>query len=206
MAWFNGRVHSLALFAALALVVTFTPGPATALVVRSALRGGSQAALRATLGNSLGVLGWGAASALGVAALVQASALAFLVLKLTGAAVLVWLGLQSLRRNDEAGARPRRDGHPFREGLVSACANPKLALFFVALFPQFLDRRGSTLAAGLLMASLVVALDLVWFSSLAFVIGRLRRALLDGRWQRRAEALSGSVMVGLGIRLALEAR
>ena len=162
---FNGGVHSFALFAGLALIVTLTPGPATALVMRSALRGGRRAAFLTTLGI-VGVLAWGAASAAGIAALVAASQVAFLVLKVAGAAVLIVLGLQSLRAG---AAKPERgvSGRPFRDGVVTALANPKLAVFFVALFPQFLKAGGrSTLATGLLMASFIVALDLVWYSIL----------------------------------------
>src|ERR1700674_1906405 len=91
-------MHSLAVFLGVAIVVTLTPGPATAMVVRSALRGGRRSALLTTLGNSVGVLAWGMASALGVSALIAASEVAFLVLKVGGAVVLVCLGVQSFRR------------------------------------------------------------------------------------------------------------
>lgn len=205
-------MHDLGVFVGVAVVVTATPGPATATVVRSALRGGRRAAFLTTLGNSAGVLFWGAASALGVSALVAASEAAFVVLKVTGAVVLVWLGVQSFRR-----PRPAREGErrgaargssrrAFRDGLVTALANPKLAVFFVALFPQFLERGHSTLGAGLAMAATIVSLDLVWFSLLALAVTRLRRALAEGPWQRRLERLTGSVMAALGLRLALESR
>jgi threonine/homoserine/homoserine lactone efflux protein len=177
------------------------------MVVRSALRGGRRSAFLTTLGNSVGVLFWGIASAVGVSALIAASEAAFLALKIGGAVVLVWLGVQSLRRRR---GRVAHDGgtwtpHAFRDGLVTAFANPKLAIFFVALFPQFLERGHATLETGIGMAGLIVALDLVWFSALAFVIARARRAFASGPWQRRLERLTGSVMVGLGLRLALEA-
>ncbi len=132
-------MHGLVLFAGLAVVLTLTPGPATALVIRSALRGGRRGALLTTLGNSVGVLFWGVASAAGIAALVSASEVAFLVLKVAGAAVLVVLGFQSWRRHEPADSR-RTTGRPFRDGVVTSLANPKLAtVFFVALFPQFLS-------------------------------------------------------------------
>jgi threonine/homoserine/homoserine lactone efflux protein len=201
-------VATLSVFLGVAVIVTLTPGPATAMVVRSALRGGRRSAFLTTLGNSVGVLFWGIASAVGVSALITASEAAFLALKIGGAVVLVWLGVQSLRRRRE---RVADDGgtwtpHAFRDGLVTAFANPKLAIFFVALFPQFLERGHATLETGIGMAGLIVALDLVWFSALAFVIARARRAFVSGPWQRRLERLTGSVMVGLGLRLALEAR
>src|SRR6266566_1689907 len=92
-------VHGLAVFVGIAALVTLTPGPATAMVVRSALRGGRRSALLTTFGNSVGVLAWGVASALGVSALIAASEVAFLALKVGGAVVLVWLGVQSFRRS-----------------------------------------------------------------------------------------------------------
>jgi threonine/homoserine/homoserine lactone efflux protein len=193
-------------------VVTLTPGPATALVVRSALRGGRRSALLTTLGNSVGVLAWGVASALGVSALIAASEIAFLVLKVGGAVVLVWLGVQSFRRTrrDEKPAKRSGDdvwsSRAFRDGLVTCLANPKLAIFFVALFPQFLERGHSNLTTGLAMAGLIVALDLVWYSAVALAVTRLRRQFVDGPWQHRLERITGSLMVGLGLRLALESR
>jgi threonine/homoserine/homoserine lactone efflux protein len=201
-------VATLTVFLGVAVVVTLTPGPATAMVVRSALRGGRRSAFLTTLGNSLGVLFWGVASAVGVSALITASEAAFLALKIAGAVVLVWLGVQSLRRRREHVAHHvgTWTPHAFRDGLVTAFANPKLAIFFVALFPQFLERGHATLETGIGMAGLIVALDLVWFSALAFVIARARRAFVSGPWQRRLERLTGSVMVGLGLRLALETR
>lgn len=202
-------MHGLAVFLGVAVVVTLTPGPATATVIRSALRGGRRSALLTTLGNSLGVLFWGVASALGVSALIAASEVAFVVLKVGGAIVLVSLGVQSLlHRRAAPAARGLEAWSPraFRDGLVTSLANPKLAIFFVALFPQFLERGGSSLVAGIEMASLIVALDLVWYSLLALLVTRVRRAFADGPWQRRLERLTGSVMVGLGLRLALEPR
>ena len=203
-------MHGLAVFLGVAIVVTLTPGPATAMVVRSALRGGRRSALLTTLGNSVGVLAWGIASALGVSALIAASEVAFLVLKAGGAVVLVWLGVQSFRRSrrGEQAAKPGGEDvwspRAFRDGLVTCLANPKLAIFFVALFPQFLERGHSNLTTGLAMAGLIVALDLVWYSAVALAVTRLRRLFVDGPWQHRLERVTGSLMVGLGLRLALE--
>jgi len=200
------RMQSLGLFAGLAVVVTLTPGPATALVVRSTLRGGRRAAFLTTLGNSTGVLFWGAASAAGIAALVAASELAFVALKIGGAVVIVVLGIQSWRATPAAAAERRSTGRAFGDGVLTSLANPKLAVFFVALFPQFLSSGHSTLGAGLAMASFIVVLDLVWYSTLAVLVTRARRAIAQDRWSRRLERLSGGIMIGLGVRLALESR
>jgi threonine/homoserine/homoserine lactone efflux protein len=199
-------VHSLLLFAGVALLVTLTPGPATAMLIRSALRGGRRDALLTTFGNSVGIFFWGAASAAGVSALVDASEAAFVALKVAGGIVLVYLGVQSFRHRATPPAERRlRLGGPFREGVVTSLANPKLAVFFVALFPQFLARGQATVPLGLAMAGLIVSLDLIWFSTLAFVITRAKSAVAE-RWGRRIERVTGSVMIGLGLRVALETR
>src|SRR5436309_15516943 len=160
-------MHGLAAFIGIAVLVTLTPGPATAMVIRNALRGGRRSAFLTTLGNSLGVLFWGVASALGVSALISASEAAFLALKIGGAVVLVSLGIQSFVRSRRSLSAPPREDvwspHAFRDGVVTCLANPKLAIFFVALFPQFLERGRSSVVTGVGMAALIVALDLVWY-------------------------------------------
>src|SRR5918994_873716 len=103
-------------FIPVAVLVTITPGAATAMVIRSALRGGWRDGVRTIAGNSIGVIAWALLSIAGISALVAASEIAFLALKLTGAAVLIWLGIQSLRRTGREVVVERR-GRPFRDGL-----------------------------------------------------------------------------------------
>jgi threonine/homoserine/homoserine lactone efflux protein len=198
-------------FLPVAALLTITPGAATALVVRSAVRGGRRHALFTTTGNSVGVLAWGGFAAVGIAAIVATSAEAFTVVKIGGAVFLVAMGLQSLRGRheatpDRASPSSPSDRAALRDGLLTSIANPKLAVFFVALFPQFVPHGTPVLPAALAMAAIIVALDLVWYSTLAFFVSRARRAFVDGPWQRRVERLTGVVLVGLGVRLALERR
>jgi len=198
-------LRALVAFAPVAALLTVTPGAATALVVRSAATGGRRRALATTVSNSLGVLAWGCFAAMGVAAVVATSAEAFTAIKLVGAVVLVVLGLQSLRGHREDPARPApARGAPLRDGLVTSLANPKLAVFFVALFPQFVPDGAPVLPSALLMAAMVVSFDLVWYSALAYLVARARRAFVDGPWLARAQRFTGAVLVGLGVRLAFE--
>jgi threonine/homoserine/homoserine lactone efflux protein len=200
-------IRTLIAFAPVALLLSLAPGPATALVVRNAARGGRRHALFTTVGNSLGVLAWGCFAALGIAAVVAASAELFAVMKLVGAAFLVYLGIQSLRGRREARVpRPAARRSALRDGLVTSIANPKLAAFFVALFPQFVPRGAPVLPSALLMACTIVAVDLLWYSALAYLVARARRAFVEGPWLRRFERVTGAVLVGLGVRLALERR
>jgi threonine/homoserine/homoserine lactone efflux protein len=198
---------SLLAFAPVAVVLTITPGAGTAMVVRSAVRGGPRRALVTTIGNSIGVLAWGCFAAVGIAAIVATSAEAFTAIKLVGAVVLLILGLQSLRgrRAAETVAAPE-GGAPLRDGLVTSLANPKLAVFFAALFPQFVPDGASVLVSALSMAAMIVAFDLVWYSTLAYLVARARRVFVEGPWLARAERVTGAVLVGLGVRLALERR
>lgn len=189
-------------FLLVALVVCVTPGPATALVLRTAARDGRRAAFAAIVGNELGVLGWAGLSALGVSALIVASQVAYDVLRFGGAAVLIALGVRSLvRRSAELPAPPRLRG--WRVGLLSSAANPKLAVFFVALFPQFLTPGTAVLPAALAMAAVVALFDFIWFGALAWTVDRAGR-ILRPRVRTLLERTTGAVMIALGLRVAID--
>jgi threonine/homoserine/homoserine lactone efflux protein len=200
-------MRSLPEFLLIAIVVTITPGPATATVIRVAARDGRRAATSAIAGNAGGVLAWGVLSAVGVSSLVVASQIAYDALRIGGAVVLIGLGVRSLARRAPARAcRGRAEaGGGWRIGLVTSLANPKLAVFFVALFPQFLSRDAAVLPTAVAMAATIVAFDLVWYSALAYAVDRAG-ALLRPRVQRRLEQLTGGAMVAVGVRLAADAR
>ena len=201
-------------FIPIAALLTITPGPGTAMVVRSAIRGGWRAGVLTVAGNSIGVVTWAVLSVIGISALIAASEVAFLALKVTGAVILIWLGLQSLRRagaglgtNHGAAPDPRPPRRrAFRDGLVTSLANPKLAVFFVALFPQFVDERGTVLPTTLVMAALIVSFDLVWYTALAVLVSRAGEGFRRTRLARRLERATGALLVALGARVALEQR
>ena len=204
-------LHTVLTFVPVAALLTITPGAATALVVRNAARGGRRHAFFTTSGNSLGVLAWGCFAAVGIATVVAASTAVFDAVKLTGAVVLVVIGLRSLRRGPEGDAEPARtvavSGHAaLREGLLTSLANPKLAVFFVALFPQFIPRGAAVLPCALAMVGVILVLDLLWYSLLAMLVARAKRAFVAGGWGRGIERLTGAVLIGLGIQLAFERR
>ncbi|HZD00448.1 MAG TPA: LysE family translocator [Actinomycetes bacterium] len=204
-------MRTLLAFVAVAAVVTITPGPGTAVVIRSALRGGRRRAFRTIVGNELGVMMWGLLSVLGISALVAASRIAFDVLRLVGALVLVVIGLQSFFRRGGADApsglaeRPDRLRAGFRDGLVTSLSNPKLAVFFVSLFPQFIPEGWPVLGSTLAMACMIVVLDLVWFSGVAAFVNAAQQAFRR-TLARRMERITGAILVGLGVRLAVERR
>lgn len=211
-------MRSLPAFLAVAAAVTLTPGPAFVLLLQISALHGRRAALANIAGNSVGVLVWGALAAVGVSALVAANQVAYDVLRLAGAAFLLWIGVRALlpARHRTAAAANREQGpaphsaaravwRAGRRGLVNSLANPKLAVFFVALFPQFLAPGAAVLPAALTMAAVIVAFDLVWYGSVALLVDRFRE-LLRPRLSRRLEQVSGAVLVAFGLRMATEAR
>jgi threonine/homoserine/homoserine lactone efflux protein len=201
-------LSTLISFLGVAVLVSLLPGPATALVVRSAAVHGRREAFHSVLGNSTGILFWALASVLGISALVAASEAAFTTLRVLGAIVLVYLGVQALRGGKAAGegggVRVRRSG--FAQGLMTSGANPKLAVFFIALLPQFVPSGAPVLPWTLAMAAILIAVDLVYFTALAWLVSRAKRAVVGSRLARRVEQVTGGVMIALGLRVALESR
>jgi len=203
-------------FLAVAAVVIIAPGPDTAIVTKNALLHGRGAALATSFGVNAGLLVWTLAAALGVAALVRASAVAFTVLKVLGACYLAWLGLQALRsawRRDghliAAAGRPRRALGAlggFRQGLFSDLANPKIAVFFTGLLPQFVSSRHAVLEPFLLLGGLFVAMTLIWLCAYALVAARVSAVLTRPRVKAALDGVTGLVLVGFGVKLALERR
>jgi RhtB (resistance to homoserine/threonine) family protein len=203
------------LFIGIAAVVIVVPGPDTALVTKNAVLHGRAAALGTALGVNTGLAVWSVACAFGVASLVRASDVAFTGLKLIGAAYLIWLGIQALRaagRRDSlarAGQadRTRLDGRGgFRQGLLSDLANPKIAAFYTSVLPQFVDPGHSVLVPSLILGLVFVAMGLAWLSAYALVAVKASALLRRRRVKAAIDRLSGAILIGFGVRLALERR
>ena len=196
-------------FLAISALVIVTPGQDTALTIRNALLGGRRAALFTAIGVSAGQALWALASAVGVAALLAASEPVFLALRLAGAAYLVWLGVQALvsaarRRNPELvhECTNLRARVAFRQGILSNLGNPKMAVFFLSLLPQFGSSFGALLALGLVFS----CLTLVWLTAYGAAVARAGDFLRRSRVRRALDAAVGAVLVALGLRIAGEAR
>lgn len=193
-------------FVPVAVLLSLTPGPGMALVVRNAAVGGTGAAARTTVGSSIGVGVWAVLSALGVSALVAASELAYIGLRIAGVAVLVWFGVQALRGSKAAAAERDPARRDFASGLLTALANPKLAVFFLALFPQFIPDGAPVLPSALAMAAILISADFLCYVSLGAAVARATRVVASSRLARRVEQLTGAVLLALAGRLALETR
>ena len=202
-----------ALFLAAACVLAATPGPGIFYVAARTLAGGRAEGLASSFGTGLGGLLHVAAGALGVSALVLASAELFTALKLLGAAYLVWLGVRTVmaaRREAlvlDGGVPAMGVRRAFREGVMVEALNPKTAAFFLAFLPQFVDPAGNVAAQFVLLGVVSVALNTGADVVVAFLAGRLR----DGAGARpglvrRLREASGAAMVALGVGLALTKR
>jgi threonine/homoserine/homoserine lactone efflux protein len=196
-------ISTLVSFVGVAVLLSLLPGPATALVIRSAAVHGRRSAFLTVLGNSTGIMFWALASVLGISALVAASEAAFVALKVVGAVVLVYLGVQAIRKTAADDREPGLGRSSSAAGLVTSGANPKLAVFFIALLPQFVPTGAPVLPWTLAMAAILICVDLVYFTALAWAVTRAKRALVGSR---RIERLTGAVMIALGLRVALESR
>jgi threonine/homoserine/homoserine lactone efflux protein len=202
-------MHSQLLpFVGTAILIALTPGADTAMVVRSALVAGAPAARRTALGTTTGLLVWGAASACGVAALLNASAEVFAVVKLAGAAYLVWLGLQAIRHAGvhAPDARGAVGGSPFRQGLLCNLLNPKAGIFFTALLPQFVSPQDPALLVSMLLTAIAAVTSLAWLSVYAAVVPHAGDVLRRPPVRRALDRVTGLVLIGLGVRLALTRR
>jgi threonine/homoserine/homoserine lactone efflux protein len=201
----------LAPFLVVAVVVAVTPGVDMALVTRNALRFGRRAAVQTALGINLGILFWVIAAGLGLAAVVAASATAFAAIKLAGAVYLICLGVLALLRARgaataaDSAAGPLGRSRPFRQGLVSNLLNPKIAVFFTSLLPQF---AGTPASPGrlLLLGLLFNAIGVAWLTAYALLAARGGDVLRRPAVKRALDRLNGIVLIGLGARLAFERR
>lgn len=204
----------LAGFLAVAAIVVITPGPDMALVMRNTLAGGRPAGLATSLGTCTGLLVHAAAAALGLSAVLLASSRAFTVVKLVGGAYLVVLGVRTLLHARRAAAAPadaaigratsRRTA--YRQGVLTNVLNPKIAVFFLSLLPQFVDAGDGFALRLLLLAALFIAIGLAWLTAYTFALDALGGALSRARVRRAISSVTGAVLVGLGVRLAVARR
>jgi threonine/homoserine/homoserine lactone efflux protein len=200
-------------FLGVSLIVIVTPGPDTALTIRSALLGGRPSGLATAAGVATGQATWALFTAAGLAALLRASQPALLAVRIVGAAYLIYLGLGAvhvaLRSDGVKAAGPvghRRRTMPmtaYRQGLLSNLSNPKMVVFFVALLPQFTGSHPAfvtVLRFGLVFS----ALTLTWLSVYTVAVAKAGDFLRRARIRRTLEGLTGCVLVALGVRLASE--
>jgi len=204
-------------FAGIAFVLTITPGADTMMVIKNVLAYGRKAGFLTMLGVCCGLLIHATLSGLGLSVILVQSAAVFEIVKLLGAAYLIYLGAHSvwgLWRDAEHidvadHALPtvnRGDWRAYREGLLTNILNPKVAVFYLAFLPQFIAPGDPVLVKSILLACIHFAFGVIWLSVVTLAINVLRNTLTRPRIRAYLEAVSGVVLIGLGVRLALERR
>ena len=195
-------------FLGVSIAVCVIPGPDMALIARNVLRHGRCYAT--SIGICTGILGWAIAAALGVATVLASSAAAFTVLKLAGAAYLIYLGITTLRDRDAVhvgrgdGTTPLTPQRAWLQGLLSALLNPKLGVFFLTLLPQFIGPNDPPATRALQLAIVFDAVGVVWLLTYTTILGAAGTALNRPAPRRVIRWVSGTILVGLGARVALE--
>jgi threonine/homoserine/homoserine lactone efflux protein len=196
----------------LMVLLTIAPGPDMALVTGTALLHGQRAAFRTTLGIATGTIVWATLAGIGVAALLQSSAEAFAVIRLAGALYLGFLGIQALHAIrgpaqppsaiDDAG--PARSGRQYLRGLLTNLLNPKVGLVYTTLVPQLVDPGDPIALVSIAVGIAHAVIGVAWLALLAAVVDRAGPVLRRPRIQRALSALTGTVLVAFGLRVAAD--
>lgn len=201
-------------FAGIAALLVITPGADMALVAKNGLAHGRRSALATTFGVCLGGLIWTLAAALGIAAFVRSSQTAFNTLRIAGAAYLLYLGLQAIwkarrRSESEEPGRERavQSGRTaFRQGVFSNLLNPKLAVFFTSLLPQFIAPGQSVFTRSLVLGGILQLIAIIWLTFYSCLVARMGTALRRPSVRCWLDRLTGTVLIAFGLRLARERR
>jgi threonine/homoserine/homoserine lactone efflux protein len=225
-------VASLPAFVLAVLLISASPGPAMALIFRRAALRGPRGAVPTVLGLELGLYVWALFAGVGFAALVAASEVAYLVLRVVGAAVLLFLGFRAWRSVWREAQHPETE-HPetedsetlagrmaavdrrptpgrrrwwgsLAEGVVVQLANPKAAVFMIAFYPQFVPPEGPVFVTTALLGLLQITIETCLYLALAAGVARAGTWFRRPRIRRRLDAVSGTVLVGLGVRIATD--
>ena len=201
-------------FLAVAALLIVTPGPDTALTIRNALIGGRRGGILTGAGVATGQVVWALATCLGIGALLQAYQPAYVALKFVGAAYLIYLGAHSLLRaiRDRGRIDPphgtpsgRRIGsRAYRQGVLSNLGNPKMAVFFVSLLPQFVPSGADTFFALLALGLTFSVMTFAWLTAYSLVIAKAGDVFRRSIVRRGLDGLTGAVLIGLGLGVATE--
>ncbi len=208
-------MEAVAAFLGISALVIVTPGQDTALTIRNTLLGGRRGGTFTAVGVALGQATWTLAASAGVTALLRASEPAFAAVRLAGAAFLVYLGARALiaavrgdalRALATGQAKRLTPAVALRQGLLSNLGNPKMAVFFTSLLPQFVPAGPAAFLSMLGLGLLFCGMTLAWLSIYAFAVGRAGDVLARPTIRRALEGVAGVVLVAFGVRLASQQR
>lgn len=196
-----------ALFAIAATLLAMTPGLDTVMVLRASITNGSAPALYAAVGILLGCIAWGGAVSLGLGAVLQASELMYMAIKLLGAGYLMWLGvnliLKPRKALDSGQAEPAGTGmQAFWQGLVTNLLNPKIGIFYVSFLPQFIPAGADVAVYSFLLACVHTLISALWFGALIVLSKQLRKVLFKPTVVSMMDRVTGGLFIALGYKLA----
>ena len=198
----------LGIFLTAALLLAITPGPGIFYVLTRSIRGGRQEGVHSSLGTAVGGMVHVIAAALGISAILASSAIAFLIVKYVGAAYLIYLGIATIRQKDKVPTLENSVAEPshsaFRQGITTEVLNPKTAIFFLAFIPQFVNPAGNVALQFLLLGTISVSFNTLADLVVATLAGPIGQRLKSSvRLRRRQQQVSGSMLLGLGLYVAL---
>jgi threonine/homoserine/homoserine lactone efflux protein len=197
-------------FIAISLLLAVTPGPDMALVTKNALAHGPRGVLLTTGGIAIALVLWVSATAFGVAAVLKASTTLFYALKVVGGAYLAYLGIRAWLASREKpadlleGMKAAPAGSILRQGLISAGTNPKLGVFFVTFLPQFVEPHQPLLPQLLVLGTVFALIGWIWMVVYGLLVARIRDIITAPRVRQWMDRITGTVLIGLGVRLAFD--
>jgi threonine/homoserine/homoserine lactone efflux protein len=200
---------AIATFTLAAVLIVLLPGPDTLVVMRNLVRGGRSTAVLTVAGVLTGLTVWVVTASLGLSGLLEASKTGYMALRIVGAVYLVWIGVQSLRSRTlpaaDASAAPRRIiGSGYGAGLVTDLLNPKVGVFFVSFLPGFVPHGRPVGSTALIFGAIFILVTALYFAVLLVLAGRVTRWMARPVIRRRLDRVTGVVLIGFGLRLAIE--
>ncbi|WP_110928527.1 LysE family translocator [Bacillus massiliglaciei] len=199
-------------FVLMCILLIILPGPDTAIATKNTLASGKSGGFKTTLGTCCALLIHTSAAVLGLSAIIVKSALLFSIFKYVGAVYLIYLGVKtlwSLRKKETAAAieHPKSQfSHTscFKQGFLTNILNPKVAVFFLTFLPQFVNPGSETFIPFLMMGITYTALTAIWFLLYIFLLNQIRSFMKKPKTQNMIEGITGTILIGFGIKLALE--
>jgi threonine/homoserine/homoserine lactone efflux protein len=203
-------IDTLPLFLGICFLLAMVPGPGAMVIVRQAAQGSRKSAFITLLGNETALITWGVSAACGLTALITTSRVAYDLVRIAGAVILIAIGYQSLVRARHVekpliavSSNAKRGWKSYSVGVITNLSNPKAGVFAMSFLPQFISPQASVLPSMLLLTTLWAVVDAVWFTGVIWFIERAKTFFSRTTVWRRMTQISGLVLIGLGIRLAI---
>ncbi|QQN85773.1 LysE family translocator [Bacillus toyonensis] len=206
-------IENYLLFIIMSICLIILPGPDTAMATKNTLVAGKMGGVKTVFGTCIALLIHTLAAVIGLSALIVKSALLFSIFKYVGALYLIYIGIKALlavknkegvNTNDVSINNDKEHTSCFRQGFLTNLLNPKIAVFFLTFLPQFLNPSHNTFIQLLVMGLTYLVLTIIWFAFYIFLIDKISAFMKKPKTQRYIQGLTGIVLIGFGIKLALE--